>query len=672
MNKALGKKTIIALFAFVLSMFSGVKVFATSNPFELVDLSVTSRSADVEGDASLNAAGEIENNIVFHHVNDWVEYLLELKNTSSEKMTITGVSDNNANPYIVYTYDDHANEEIAAGESLMLRVVAVYANEVTDMSARAQSSAIKISIAYKTEEIVAGSTDVEILTPDTGRNMFEQVFSSSNSAVIVVLASFGIIAVGAYSIKRKNKIAVVVYALLFVFMFAPNSTAEPGKVNEVNSDAAINFGGSFALYDKLLVNYDIDESAKSQVIAWGATVGDLQAPTRDGYNFTYWFDANSNYVDGSTPLTGDLKLFPGWLLKVANLSVGCRYCGGDYPINVGLQNGPKLYYTSLKNHFGLDYNNVANLFTRAATKPSDEIIASAWNVASSTSAYPVYLWYDETAKTLYWWSEAGQVKLPYYSKYAFYQFPVKKFDMTGISAVDSRELEGLFMYSKATEIVLGSNFNSGNVWNMGSMFYGLSGLTSVDLENLDTSNNQYFSFMFNDTGLASVDFSDADFSNVYSLESMFSNTPNLTSVKLPSMDVSYADMREMFDGASAIETIDLSMMTMEEWSCPEIEDMFKDARNLTTIYASESLGSWWENDCVMVESGDPSNEYVRDFRIFDGAIKLKGGAGTEYTTVRPRGSWDVGDDWQYYEPADESYLFRIDGGFRKPGLLTLK
>lgn len=77
----------------------------------------------------------------------WISKILVQK-----KVTITSISDNNTNPYITYSYDDHTNEEIAAGGSLLLKVKVTYANEVTDLSNRAQNTAMKISINYRTEE----------------------------------------------------------------------------------------------------------------------------------------------------------------------------------------------------------------------------------------------------------------------------------------------------------------------------------------------------------------------------------------------------------------------------------------------------------------------------------------------------------------------------------------
>ena len=670
MKTRMYKRIFIAVFALAISVLTSGAVFATESPFQLVNLVVGDKSADVEGDASLNAAGEIENNIVFHHVGSYVEYVLELQNTSSKKLTITDISDNNTNSYITYSYDDHTNEEIAAGASLLLKVKATYTNEVTNLSDRSQITAMKISINYKTEELVAGSTDVEFTVPDTGANTIKKIFSNPDYIVtaIVIIVAAGTVVI--LAIKRKTKLAMAICAFAFAFVFSASSTAEPAKVNEVAGGFALDFNADFELYDKLAVSYAIDNTSDSQTIEYGTTVGDLAEPERQGYSFNRWEDSTGNPISKTTPITGDLTLYPRWNLKIATLSVGCNAsCGSKYitPQN-GLQyDGAKLYNTTLISHFNLG-TTVVDLFTRAPEKPSDEIIASAWNVAAS--GYPIYLWYDTDDNALYWWSEAGQVKLPQYSKYAFFKFPVRKIDLTGITATSTNTLEGLFMYSKAREIVFGETFDSKMVSNMNSMFYGASSLTSVDFENLNTKNTTNLSYMFNDSGLASIDFSNANFDNVYSFKYMFSNTPNLSSVKLPNITISSVDMERMFYNATGLVTLDLSTITLEDYECPNVENMFEGASNLTTIYVNESLDKYHENYCVMLEPGDPN--YVSDFRIFDGADKLEGGLGTKYPAVKPEGVMD-GTEWdQYYTPADESYLFRIDGGSSNPGMFTLK
>lgn len=643
-----------------------------------MNLLVGDRSADVEGDAGLNTAGEIENNIVFHHVGGWVEYVLELQNTSSKKLTITGISDNNTNSYIAYSYDDHTNEEIAAGASLMLKVKATYANEVTNLNDRSQNAAMKISIDYKTEELVAGTADIEILVPDTGVNTIEKFFSNPDSIatviMIIVAAGMAIILV----IKRKKMLAVAVCVFVFAFVFSPNSTAEPAKINEVAADFAFDFSANFELDDKLAVSYTIDEVDDVQAIGWGMTVNDLQKPTREGYSFTRWYDINGRYVDGSTLITSDLNLVPDWNIKTAKFSVGCTYCGGDYSIQTGLQYSPKLYYSSVKTNTTLG-NNIADVFMKSPTKPSEETITAAWNVAASDSTYPIYLWYDANDNALYWWSEAKQVKLPSSSKYAFYQFPARKFDLNGIAAVDVRNMEGMFEYSKATEIVFGEDFNTSRVYNMSSLFYGLSGLTSVDLANLDTSNVSNFNYMFNATNFTTLDLRMFDMSNMYSTKSMFSYITKLTDIKLPVINIDYdADLSELFDQDTSLVTVDISPIKLDEYACPNLEYMFRNNKNLVTIYADPSMNYYSDSDeCVWIDEGYlGESEYIRDFTIFDNDTKLVGGNGSSYATHRPRGNYPYaeydGEESSYYVPANEAPYFRIDGAGGQRGFLTAK
>ena len=681
-------KHLIVLFALAISIFSGANVFAAENPFELINLSVSDKSADVEGDASLNAAGEIENNIVFHHVGSWVEYLLELKNIGTKAATITSISDNNTNPYISYSYDDHAGEEVAAGASLMLKVKATYENEVTALSDRSQNTAMKISINYITEEWVSGTADFVMTVPDTGANILTNIFNgSSNPIAIIITAGLGVVVLIVCVVKRKSKVAAVVFALAFAITFASvsNSTAETAKVNEVLADFAFDFGGSFELDDKLAVNYTIDGVDGVQAIGWGMTVGDLQKPTREGYNFTRWYDVNGRYVDGSTLITGDLNLVPDWNPKLARFSAGCTYCGADYnqygynSIQNNLKNA-KFSYDSVKTKTALGSSTTADVFMKSPTKPDETTIASALSVgASDAGFYPIYVWYNATDNAIYWWSEAAQVRLPATAKYMFYQFPAKKIDLTGLTATYTTNMEGFFEYSKAQQIVFGEDLDTSRVYNMGSMFYGASSLNSVDFANLDTSSNSDFSYMFNDTKtFTTLDISMLDMSSMYSMKSMFSYMTNLTDIKLPAIEITQdVDLSELFDQDSSLVTVDISPIIFDEYSCPNLENMFRSNKNLVTIYADPSVNYYGNNDCVWVESGYPGeSDYVRDFTIFGGDTKLVGGNGSSYTTHRPKGNYpNAGSDYYdsaYYEPANEAPYFRIDGANNRRGFLTAK
>ena len=678
MKKGLTRRLFTCVFTFLLSTLSFSSAFAAGNPFELTNLSIADKSSTVEGTAGLNANGEIENNVVFHAVGDWVKYLLELKNTSSEELTISSIADNNSSSYITYSYSDHTGEVIAAGASLQLEVTATYANAVTDLNARAQSAAMKISIGYTTPSGTAG--DASIMVPNTGDSTEGGASASAGIIVAFAVVSVAAAIIAVVLIRRKNNTSsLFVFVLAFAFVFTSLSIAGASASEALSSE--LEFDGSFSLFDKLAINYTVNGTTISQPIAYGAKLSELETPIREGYSFARWYDTNENYVDGSTVITSDLNLVPEWNIKYSTLSAGCQYCGGDYfaPGNGGLQYAErKFWYKTVKDHFGLSTSGkVADVFTRAAEKPSDDFLTNeAWNIATNASTYPVYLWYDEDDNALYWWSEAGEVRLPYYSKYAFYWFPVKKMDLTGFSAVDARYIDGLFEYSKITEIVFGESFNSKNVYSMSQLFYGLSGLTKVDLENLDTSNVSDFSFMFNDVrSMTTLDISTFNMQYAYNMEYMFSGMKALTSITLPAIDISQANLKNMFDGVESLVTLDMSSMTMaDDYSCPSVEDMFKNAKNLVTIFADPSLNRYPENDCEWIESGDPSEnpDYVRDFKIFSGADKLVGGNGSSYPVVRPKGTYDNGYDTIYYYPADEQTLFRIDGYNNRPGMFTAK
>lgn len=77
----------------------------------------------------------------------------------------------------------------------------------------------------------------------------------------------------------------------------------------------------------------------------------------------------------------------------------------------------------------------------------------------------------------------------------------------------------------------GSNTN--NVTHMGGMFYGCSGLTSLDLSNFVTSNVTLMNGMFsNCKSLTSLDLSGWDTSNVIGISNMFSGSRALKTIRM--------------------------------------------------------------------------------------------------------------------------------------------
>ncbi len=102
-----------------------------------------------------------------------------------------------------------------------------------------------------------------------------------------------------------------------------------------------------------------------------------------------------------------------------------------------------------------------------------------------------------------------------------------------------------------------SNFNTSNVTSMSYMFSGCSGLTSLDLSNFNTSNVTNMNGMFMGCSLTSLDLSNFNTSNVTNMSSMFSYCSGLT-IDLSNFNTSnVTNMTGMFSGC-ILTSLDLS------------------------------------------------------------------------------------------------------------------
>ena len=117
------------------------------------------------------------------------------------------------------------------------------------------------------------------------------------------------------------------------------------------------------------------------------------------------------------------------------------------------------------------------------------------------------------------------------------------------------------------EIDFGEGFNTSNVTDMGSMFDGCSGLTSLDVSNFNTSNvTNMGGFMGGIMGgmfsgcyrLTSLDLSNFNTSNVTDMSRMFSDCSGLTSLDVSHFNTSnVTNMSRMFSGC-ILTSLDLS------------------------------------------------------------------------------------------------------------------
>lgn len=141
---------------------------------------------------------------------------------------------------------------------------------------------------------------------------------------------------------------------------------------------------------------------------------------------------------------------------------------------------------------------------------------------------------------------------------------------------------------------------------------------TYDIELLDTQNVTSFEGMFfNCSWLVSIDLSFFNMSNARTLVSMFASCYRLNELHVDGWDVrSVEDMNGVFSGCSELTELDLSTWKFGT-SIQTASNCFNGCTNLETIYAPHGC------DLTYIPIS---------FRMFEIALKLRGGAGTCYET----------------------------------------
>ena len=206
-------------------------------------------------------------------------------------------------------------------------------------------------------------------------------------------------------------------------------------------------------------------------------------------------------------------------------------------------------------------------FKKSAAAPSASM--NTINIEDEESECEIKLWLDPTDKTAYYYTEPEKVYLNADSSDMFYYN--EYFDEQKIK--------------NSLEIDL-SNFDTSQVTNMSSMFYGMHILTSLNLSNFDTSKVTNMNLMFYDLrNITSLNLSNFDTSQVTRMISMFEGMSSLTTLNLSNFNTSQVIvMGHMFDGMSTLTSLNLS--NFDTSKVTDMGDMFSNMRSLTSLNLS--------------------------------------------------------------------------------------
>ena len=225
--------------------------------------------------------------------------------------------------------------------------------------------------------------------------------------------------------------------------------------------------------------------------------------------------------------------------------------------------------------------------------PENFIPTAANTVSVSESEKPIYIFFDDTNNDgiMYFYTEARYIYMNEDSSYLFNDIH----SLTNISAL--------------------ADWNTGNVTNMGDMFYYASNLTDISaLANWNTSSVTNMSGMFNSNyGLTDISaLANWNTGSVTDMSYMFSSASSLTNISALSgwNTGSVTNMSYMFSSASSLTDIS----ALANWNTSSVTDMrsmFSD-----TDIADGSTISNWDIRAVTATNGSTAYNSNKFYHMF--------------------------------------------------------
>ena len=240
----------------------------------------------------------------------------------------------------------------------------------------------------------------------------------------------------------------------------------------------------------------------------------------------------------------------------------------------------------LSNEWTHDYSSVNNNIK--AIKRKNELPSSGYREVSISGVInPVYVRYDNSDNTIYYYSDSDTIYMNADSSYMFSNLTaLETVDLSAFVTSGVETMEWMFNACHSlTELDIG-NFDTSKVENMHLMFNACYDLTELDLSNFNTSKVKDMHAMFNAChSLTELNVSNFNTNNVTSMESMFSECQSLTELDLSNFDTSKVEnMHAMFNACRKLETLDLS--NFDTSSVTNMQTMFYDSKELTTLNLS--------------------------------------------------------------------------------------
>lgn len=206
-------------------------------------------------------------------------------------------------------------------------------------------------------------------------------------------------------------------------------------------------------------------------------------------------------------------------------------------------------------------------FRHSPSAPTN--LGSATVVSANDSPYPIFMWYDSTDKSIYWWSEAEDVYASVDARAMFSSInsvtsnSVSLIDTRGINFSKTKNMSSMFFsYSVYKKIIL-DNMDTSAAEDMSGMFQYMgtdnTPAEGIDISSFNTSKVKNMKDMFSGSMAATIKISGIDTSNVENMDSMFSSLKNVKELDLSNIDVrKVTSVYNIFYSNTALTSLNLS------------------------------------------------------------------------------------------------------------------
>ena len=201
-----------------------------------------------------------------------------------------------------------------------------------------------------------------------------------------------------------------------------------------------------------------------------------------------------------------------------------------------------------------------------------------------------------------------------------------------LNTSEVKDMSGMFYGCSGLTSLDLSHFNTQNVTKMSGMFYGCSGLTSLDLSHFNTPNVTNMSWLFDGcSGLSSLDLSYFNTQNVTNMSWMFYGCSGLTSLDLSHFNTqNVTNMIQMFYGCSGLSSLDLSHFNTQ--NVTNMMQMFYGCSGFTSLDLSHfntpnvtyMSGMFYGCSALTTINSNRAWPYKVSKEMFAGCTKLKG------------------------------------------------